>query len=179
MKISRRELLKLLAASTLTSIFFVSFPEALAKIYGGKHRPLRPPGVESEEDFTAECIRCGACISVCPTKALKPAGPKYGVRALGTPVIEDSYCKIYCLKCIEVCPVRALKPVDPDNVKLADAYIDMGKCILCRRCYDACPLHAVKGRENGDLYIDNDLCKGCNLCKIICPVDAIEVSPIT
>ncbi len=173
-KVNRRTVLKLLGGSALIAIL----PIALSDITKGRcyKKPLRPPGVLNDDEFLSNCIRCGACIKVCPTNGLRPATMEYGIKNLGTPVLEG-YCKIYCLACIDYCPVEALKKVEVEEIKLGNAYIDQLKCILCMRCYNECPFKAVKKDEKGYLFIDNEICKGCNLCRVICPVDAITIEP--
>lgn len=46
------------------------------------------------------CMHCGACVSVCPTDALK-LDEDYAL------VLDEEEC-VYCKACIPVCPVRAL-----------------------------------------------------------------------
>ncbi len=46
------------------------------------------------------CIDCGACISVCPTRALK-FSKEWEV------MLDENRC-VYCKLCTEACPMRAL-----------------------------------------------------------------------
>ena len=39
---------------------------------------IRPPGSLPEEDFLARCIKCDACLNICPTNVLQPAGLEGG-----------------------------------------------------------------------------------------------------
>jgi len=48
------------------------------------------------------CVHCGACISVCPVKAISMT-PDYQV------VFDRERC-ISCLVCVPVCPVKAIQP---------------------------------------------------------------------
>src|SRR5262245_61111964 len=54
---------------------------------------LRPPGAIDEARFAETCLRCTACVLVCPREAIKPLGPEFGARA-GTPhiVARDAPC---------------------------------------------------------------------------------------
>ncbi|HNV43687.1 MAG: 4Fe-4S binding protein [Spirochaetes bacterium] len=47
-----------------------------------------------------ECLRCNACVVVCPSEAIEEGDPIYK--------IIDSKCTS-CEKCIPICPVKAIK----------------------------------------------------------------------
>ena len=48
---------------------------------GASSKLLRPPGIQSEADFMARCIKCGKCVEACPYAALHVAGPLEGAAA--------------------------------------------------------------------------------------------------
>ncbi len=48
------------------------------------------------------CTGCGACVTTCPTRALRPAP--------GGPSVLDRVCT-GCLDCLDICPVDALAEV--------------------------------------------------------------------
>lgn len=48
------------------------------------------------------CTACGACLSTCPTRALRAAPRR--------PVVLDVRC-IGCMACVEICPRGALEEV--------------------------------------------------------------------
>lgn len=50
--------------------------------------------------ISSECIKCGACASVCPVSAISEGDSQY---------IIDEKC-IDCGSCAEVCPVEAISP---------------------------------------------------------------------
>lgn len=54
-------------------------------------------GIRLDED---SCLECGACVSLCPTKALSLTDD-YSLK------LDENKC-VYCKACIPVCPVRAL-----------------------------------------------------------------------
>jgi NAD-dependent dihydropyrimidine dehydrogenase PreA subunit len=68
---------------------------------------LKQRGVEVQELKRAiqldeeKCFSCGACLSLCPTRALRLADD-YSVK------LEEDKC-IYCEICVPSCPVQALK----------------------------------------------------------------------
>lgn len=68
---------------------------------------LAQKGVEVEEIKRAieldeeTCFHCGACVSLCPTAALRLA-EDYSLE------LNEDKC-VYCELCIPACPVRALK----------------------------------------------------------------------
>ncbi len=71
---------------------------------------LRDSGVEVKEVKHAisldeeSCVECGACISLCPTEALR-LEDDYSI------VLEEDKC-VYCKECVPACPVKALKVKD-------------------------------------------------------------------
>ncbi len=52
-------------------------------------------------DINSECIKCGACASVCPVEAISEGDMQY--------VIDPKLC-IDCGACAAVCPVGAISP---------------------------------------------------------------------
>ncbi len=65
---------------------------------GVKVVPLENPVIRDEN----ECVHCGACVSICPTKTFRFEDWK---------VVADSGKCIQCGACIVGCPQRALKLV--------------------------------------------------------------------
>jgi ferredoxin len=51
--------------------------------------------------INSECIKCGACASVCPVEAISDGDTQY--------VIDPGLC-IDCGACAAVCPVGAISP---------------------------------------------------------------------
>jgi len=164
---------------------------------------LRPPGVQSEEDFLKKCVRCGECIKVCLKNALYPSGFQWGVYGLFTPVVIPrlGYCEYNCNLCGQVCPTHAIPNLSLSQKKksvIGVAVIDKNhclpyakriNCIVCEEHYPveekAIRLEEVMEKDyKGRLiklkrpYIIDELCIGCGICENKCPVEgkaAIEV----
>lgn len=126
---------------------------------------LRPPGALSEEDFLAQCIRCGLCVEACPYDTLKLARAGDNV-PIGTPYFTARSIPCYMCKdipCVPPCPTGALdeslvtkmaksgkRELDIGMAKMGVAVIDSDQCIAfwgiqCDACYRACPIldHAI------------------------------------
>ncbi|HML32688.1 MULTISPECIES: DUF362 domain-containing protein [Sporomusa] len=52
-------------------------------------------------NINSECIKCGACASVCPVEAISEGNTQYD--------IDPGLC-IDCGACAAVCPVEAIHP---------------------------------------------------------------------
>lgn len=119
-------------------------------------RRIRPPGSVDEPDFLGKCVRCGACMKVCPNNAIHPAMGVGGIEAFWTPIIipKIGYCEQSCVLCAQVCPTGAIdrrldiargvsKP--PDPIKIGTAFYNFGRClpwamqIPCIVCEEFCP----------------------------------------
>jgi MauM/NapG family ferredoxin protein len=123
---------------------------------------IRPPGSLPEEDFLARCIKCDACLAICPTNVLQPAGLEGGFEALWTPVLnmKNGYCDIGCTLCGRACPTGAIQRLTPAQrqgsearpdeesgpVIIGTANHDRGRClpwamdIQCVVCEEVCPV---------------------------------------
>lgn len=162
-----------------------SFAQA-AQNKGSTSRYLRPPGAPAEDQFLADCIRCGKCGEVCPNRAISFFGLENGLASLDTPYIipRDQAC-ILCMKCGDVCPTGALKPVARElgdiiaNVKMGHARVDKNLCLsyqgkTCGVCARACPLPDIAMRVGFlETPIVMDACVGCGLCERSC----IQIPP--
>ena len=58
---------------------------------------VRPPGVFDERDFLVSCIRCRACVNVCPPQCLDLAHLDAGLQNVGTPFLAtpNKYCIVF------------------------------------------------------------------------------------
>ena len=86
---------------------------------------------------TEKCVGCGACVTVCPEKAIKlerDLGPVIKTKEL---LVDQDAC-VQCQVCEEQCPMGAIKLEDDKVVLSSD------KCILCDVCSTKCPVGALK-----------------------------------
>lgn len=148
---------RVLLAGAAGGALFV--PAARASIQGDpRPRPLaiRPPGALDENRFLERCIRCGACIKVCPTNVLQPSTTQAGLEGLYTPVLVPmaGFCESTCVACSQVCPTGAIAPITSEDkawetetprMKLGQAVINRGRCLPwasrthCIVCEEHCP----------------------------------------
>jgi MauM/NapG family ferredoxin protein len=155
---------------------------------------IRPPGADLT-DFSALCIRCGACVRVCPTQGLQPSLFEGGVQNVLTPrlVPRLGYCSFSCNACGQVCPTGAIPPLkveEKQQVVMGLARIDRDRClpwaydVPCIVCEESCPVadKAIRLEEvevvnaQGETVllqrprILKGLCIGCGICEYHCPM---------
>ena len=112
----------------------------------------------AEKDFLAKCIKCGACMKVCPTGGLQPAALEAGFEGMWTPILinEIGYCEPNCTRCGRHCPTGAIRPLShaertgkpPHDrpIRIGTAFVDRGRClpwangIQCIVCEEVCPV---------------------------------------
>ncbi|MBT3361734.1 MAG: 4Fe-4S dicluster domain-containing protein, partial [Rhodospirillales bacterium] len=157
---------------------------------------LRPPGSVPEKDFLARCVRCAACVAVCPHNALQPLYDGTGVSGLFSPglVPAGGYCEPSCSRCAEVCPTDAIVELTGDErlwAKTGTAAVVREDCLAwenkekCMVCDEVCPVDAVVFKIEPDIpvtvpHVEENKCIGCGYCENACPVKrpaAIRVSP--
>ncbi len=123
-------------------------------------RLIRPPGSLDEKNFLSRCIRCGACMKVCPNNALHPAAGEAGIEGLWTPVVAPriGYCEPSCSLCGQACPTGAIweftarekgwaagSSAASQPIRIGTAFYDRGRCLPwamateCIVCEEWCP----------------------------------------
>lgn len=199
MAMNRREFVKYaLEAGTMATLVGGFSVLSTSRTY------VRPPGAVGV--LLRRCIKCGACIEVCPTRALQQADLTFDLKSLWTPVLNPRYggCLAWskeCLKCVDVCPTAALeRPRDLRQVKLGIVRIDREKCVNCMLCFQKCPIGGALLFPNPDgkpfvreeripttlklvnsplkPYVNDTKCVGCGLCVFYCPVHVMALEPL-
>lgn len=153
--------------------------------------PLRPPGISSEEEFSAACLRCQECVRGCLTGCLEPAGPQYGAGKLWTPRFNPDLARCefeLCGRaCAVACPASLMSDVPDTEVRLGRAFIIRKRCLVwgqgkpCLICYERCRYGAIEADEKGRPHMVPENCTGCGACQNTCiaePQKAIIVYPL-
>ncbi|MCF8095832.1 MAG: 4Fe-4S binding protein [Desulfobacteraceae bacterium] len=184
------------AAVTLTGLHVVAGDEAEKGVVRPA-RLIRPPGALPEFDFLAACVRCGQCMSACPTNTLQPVWFEAGFLGIFSPAVTPrrKYCDPECTACGRVCPTGAISRIRAQErawVKIGTAVIYRQQCLAweyeksCMVCDEVCPYDAVEFEKRPDLaypvpHVIEDKCSGCGHCEHACPVynrAAIVVTPM-
>ena len=148
---------------------------------------LRPPGSLPEQQFREQCSRCGECVRVCPSHAIKL--DYASVKGEGVPYIEpaESPC-VMCapLACMNHCPSGALQQVMAEYIDMGVAVWHEHTCLRlagadeCTICVDVCPVgaRAIQVDTDGRIAV-KDGCTGCGTCEHHCPTapKSITVTP--
>lgn len=150
-------------------------------LLGGRIHPstpqLRPPWAIAEESFEQRCTRCGDCLSVCPTRILRPG-------AGGFPVVEFSLGECsFCGECVSACVPGALKRI-PEQIPWQMSALIGDRCVArsgveCRVCGEVCDARAIgfRPRIGGVALPELDVlaCTACGACISTCPTQAISM----
>ncbi|HNT36574.1 MAG TPA: 4Fe-4S binding protein, partial [bacterium] len=162
-------------------------------------RAIRPPGAINESEFLALCIRCGACMKVCPQNALHPSLLNAGIQGLFTPELIPrlGYCHYRCNLCGVVCPTGAIQRLHQETkqrLSIGLAQFRKDRCLPyaqaknCLVCEEHCPVgeKAIQSRERAVLlphsgetilvkepYLVAERCIGCGNCENVCPLEGL------
>ncbi|MEN8254724.1 MAG: 4Fe-4S dicluster domain-containing protein, partial [Verrucomicrobiota bacterium] len=191
---ARRELLAGLAFGVPLALLFRHVARAAED-----DRPVLPPGAKDLDNFAATCIRCYACVNVCPTGVLS-VRKKGGVAELCIPELDfdkhdGAYCEQYCNACLQVCPTGAIQSLSMERKqqqRIATASIIREACLAwedrkeCLACDEFCGYNAIEMRTGRDgipkPVVNPRKCRGCGACRNICPAtrdgNAVKIEPL-
>lgn len=155
-----------------------------------KKIPLRktrivPPGAVSLRHFSQHCTACQLCVSVCPSKVLRPS-TDMKVFMQPESSYEVGYCRPECTKCSEVCPAGAIiRITDADKaatqighaVWVKENCIPLTDGVPCGNCARKCPVGAITmvtyDAADPDSpkipVVNEERCIGCGACENLCP----------
>lgn len=145
----------------------------------GKARPRpanRLPWSVDWARFTADCHRCGDCLSACPENIIV-AGDG------GFPVLDFSLGECtFCGRCAETCHQNIFVALN-ESPWHQQAQVKEGcltdNGVFCRSCEDSCEVGAIRFRPRlGGISrpeLDMDACNGCGACVAGCPTRAIKI----
>jgi len=156
---------------------------------------LRPPSSGAPARFTRLCVRCGACVRVCPSGILSFGGADAGWAGVLAPEVSfaDGYCQETCAACGRACPSGAIAPFTLKTKfrwPLGVARMDYDRCVLglrreCGACVNACPYEALDFEWDPDemssrVKVDEKRCTGCGYCEYVCVTTprSITVEPL-
>ncbi len=152
---------------------------------------LLPPGALPQDKFIKQCVRCNACIRICPTQTLEPVEIDNGFSQYQVPhlVARRGGCLYECNKCGSSCPNGAIHPLplpEKRRVNIGIAVLNKSRCVPhvnnqpCMSCIASCPFEAISGKESGvltkwggqlvDPAVNHDRCTGCGRCEAACPL---------
>ncbi len=147
---------------------------------------VRPPGAVLETHFLSRCVRCGECMTACPTNTLQPIWFAAGFPALFSPALTPrrGFCDPQCHECGNVCPTDAIRPIEKSDriwAKTGTAHMIRQKCLAwefkksCMVCDEVCPYDAIeflneKGIKVSVPHVMENKCAGCGYCEHFCPV---------
>lgn len=141
---------------------------------------IRPPGAIAEDEFLKRCIKCGACVQVCPQRVIVPLSLSDTVVGSSTPTMNFNrgYCDL-CMRCVSICPTDAIVEIDSQDVKIGLAVIDKVSCVAwdwqgCVVCVERCPEKAIYLDDEKRPHVISELCNGCGLCELICPSTSLR-----
>ena len=145
-----------------------------------RETPVIPPGSSGLSAYTAKCVGCQLCVSVCPNQVLRPSDT--GIGALQPHMsFERGYCRVNCVACSAVCPTGAIKAITVEQksaIQIGRARVTLELCIVttddvpCNACARNCPPNAINmvGEEGHKRpAVDAEKCTGCGACEYVCP----------
>lgn len=147
--------------------------------------PVLPPGAVEPEQYSSACVRCYACVNVCPSHILQPELPTNGkIGSWFQPQMnaDKGACDEFCNACTQVCPTGAILPLTVEQKRVRQigvAKVERDACLawadgeFCMVCDEYCPYNAIINDESDSgiprPIVNKDLCRGCGFCQNHCP----------
>ncbi len=150
---------RLIGAASVGAMWILGVRVGGASTRSDRSHRIRPPGSVPEARFLEQCLKCGACMRVCPTNAIQPALSEAGVEGLWSPILvyRVGACEPECTLCGRVCPTGAIRVLTLDEklgrgrwagspVRMGTAFFDRGRCLPwstgkpCVVCQEVCPV---------------------------------------
>ena len=167
---SRREILKLLAASSGLLVFPIGpllASEGRQPGKGGKG-PYWAYAID-----TARCIGCCACMRGCRDENDVPEGvfrtwvERYRVRMDGDVGVD-----------VATSIDHVFEPIEGE---VANAFFVPKLCNHCEKsvCNQVCPVGAAFNTPDGVVLVDQEHCIGCGYCVQACPYGSRYINPVT
>lgn len=167
--ISRRQLLKSLAAGAPLAVLVSVFPNlafAGDKAKGGK-RPLYAYAVD-----TSRCIGCCACMRACRAENDVPEGrfrtwvERFRVNAAGDVKVDAATTDNFVF-------------TEPQPDEIVKAFFVPKLCNHCEKsvCSQVCPVGASYESPEGVVLVDQKRCIGCGYCVQACPYGTRYIDP--
>ncbi len=188
----RRQTILALGSGAIAAALIPLLPLALRR----SPRLIRPPGAQNDLKFVAACIRCAACMKICPTSGLQPALLESGLDGLWTPTLvpRHGYCDYSCNACGQVCPSGAIPTMTLEAkhvTRLGTAEVNRDRCLPwsqntpCIVCEEMCPRSPkaieldtidIKDASGATVTLQRpqviaERCIGCGICEYKCPLD--------
>ncbi|HUS80786.1 MAG TPA: 4Fe-4S binding protein [Armatimonadota bacterium] len=165
-------------------------PGAIMRLPGGAIRPL------TEAELRDRCVRCGMCMTACPTAAIQPAGFDAGVGGVLLPTMVPvvGACLPACNACGQVCPTGALAQFsieEKSRIRIGLARVHQDRCLSWRRgddythcltCASVCPYGAVERLSDGGQErprVNSAVCVGCGTCEHNCPARPLRAITVS
>lgn len=150
MKLSRRDFLKLLGASTAT----LGIGATMAPLPTSGQRSAIPVGPRHSRGVlidTTKCIGCKSCQTACKQANGLPDDRPVALSATTLTIVDFR---------------NIARKADAPEIRPVKR-----QCMHCEApaCVSACPVGALVKQENGCVTYDENLCIGCRYCMIACP----------
>lgn len=185
--LSRRDLFSMLRRPITAAVKPQPAPAPASSTGPALPAPLRPPGAAPELMIADTCIRCGACVEICPRQAIRPLPGAYGGWADTPYIVPRQAPCVLCngLLCTTVCPSGALRPLAAvTDVQMGAAEVDPRTCLpfqdaACGECHRRCPVPGALALDDKGRPAVTTACTGCGLCEHYCPTEqpSIRVRP--